>query len=138
MAKIELTPYLFFKGNCREAMEFYKSIFGGELTLQTIGEAPDFPGKENMNQKHVMHSMLSNGAVKIMASDSPTASPQTKKVELSLSGNDEAKLRAYWDGLSQDGKVNMPLEKAPWGDTFGMLSDKFGIDWMVNITALKE
>ena len=137
MGKVLLDPYLFFKGNAREAMEFYKGVFGGELTVQAIGEAPDFPGKESMDQQSVMHSML-DGDVRLMASDSPKASAGSAKVELSLSGEDETKLRKYWDALSAGGKVNMPLEKAPWGDTFGMLRDKYSVDWMVNITAGKR
>ena len=138
MANINVDPYLFFPGNAREAMGFYKSIFGGELTVQTIGEAPgDWPGKADMNQEHVMHSML-DGDVRLMASDSEKASPGSAKVELSLSGEDEETLQKYWDGLSAGAeKITQPLEKAPWGDTFGMLRDKYGVDWMVNITASK-
>lgn len=136
MSKINLDPYLFFSGNCREAMNFYKSIFDGDLTIQTIGEFPDFPGKEAMNQDHVMHAFLS-GELRLMASDSQKASPKTAKIELSLSGDDEQKLREYWEALSAGGQVNMPLEKSPWNDTFGMLSDKFGVDWMINITSPK-
>jgi len=139
MGKIKLDPYLFFQGNCREAMEFYRGVFGGELTIQTIGEAPgDWPGKEAMDQEGVMHSML-DGDVRLMASDSPKASSESAKVELSVSGEDDATLRKYWSGLSIDAmKITQPLEKAPWGDTFGMLRDKYGVDWMVNITAKKE
>lgn len=137
MGKIDLDPYLFFGGNAREAMQFYKAIFGGELTVQTIGESPgDWPGKADMNQDNVMHSML-DGDVRLMASDSDKASPGSAKVELSLSGEDETILRKYWDGLSAGGKINQPLEKAPWGDHFGMLRDKYGVDWMVNITVPK-
>ena len=137
MGKISLDPYLFFQGNAREAMEFYKSTFGGKLTIQTIGEAPDFPGKDSMDQDGVMHSML-DGDVRLMASDSPKASAESAKIELSLGGEDEATLHKYWDGLASGVKVNQPLEKAPWGDTFGMLRDKYGVDWMVNISAKKE
>lgn len=135
MNKISLDPYLFFKGNAREAMEFYKSVFGGELTIQTVDEAPDFPGKDKMKGQ-IMHAML-DGDIRLMGSDSLKASPEAKKVELSLSGEDEAKLRGYWETLGAGGKVIMPLEKAPWGDTFGMLTDKFGVAWMVNISTRK-
>lgn len=135
MANVSLDPYLFFKGSAREAMEFYKSVFGGELTIQTVDETPDFPGKDKMKGQ-IMHAML-DGDIKLMGSDSLNASSEAKKIELSLSGEDEAKLRGYWQALSDGGKITMPLEKAPWGDTFGMVSDKFGIAWMVNITAQK-
>lgn len=137
MGKINLDPYLFFLGDAKSAMAFYKSVFGGELSIQTISEGPDFPGKDKFKGDEVMHAML-DGDVRLMASDSPKASDKMAKVELSLSGDDAVKLRKYWDGLSQGGKIRMPLAKAPWGDTFGGLTDKFGIDWMVNITGNKE
>jgi PhnB protein len=138
MSKVNLDPYLFFGGNAKEAMDFYKGIFGGELTVQTISEAPDFPGKESMKQDNVMHAML-DGDVRLMASDSDKASPGSAKVELSLSGEDEPTLRKYWERLSEDAeKINQELEKAPWGDTFGMLRDRYGVDWMVNITTPKD
>ncbi len=142
MSDIKLNPYIFFGGNCREAMEFYKSIFGGKLDFAPYSD-DDFqnmPGtdaeKAAMKGK-IMHALL-EGDVRIMASDSIKASEKAAKIELSLSGEDEATLRKYWDGLADGGKVNMPLEKAPWGDTFGMLTDKYSIDWMVNITTPKE
>ena len=135
MGKIELTPYLFFGGNCKEAMEFYKGIFGGELTVQKMDAYPEMPVEESMKDM-VMHADL-NGDIRLFASDSRKASTKSAKVELSLSGDDESKLRKYWDSLSEGGKVTMPLEKAPWGDTFGMLTDKHGVDWMVNIAPAK-
>ena|SRR3990167_10263343 len=137
MGKVSLDPYLFFQGNAGEAMEFYKSIFGGELFIQTIAEGPDFPGKDKFKSDEIMHASL-DGDVRIMGSDSHNASAKMAKVELSLSGGEESKLRKYWEGLSRGGKVRMPLEKAPWGDTFGGLTDKFGVDWMVNITTKKD
>jgi PhnB protein len=137
MDKISLDPYLFFQGNCKEAMEFYKSIFGGELTMQTVDDFPgDMPEKESMKGM-IMHSRLEGGDIKLMGSDSPKASPTAAKVELSLSGTDEPKLRKYFEALSAGGKVKFPLKKEAWGDTFGMLTDKFGVDWMVNITTPK-
>ena len=136
MSKINLDPYLFFQGNCKEAMEFYKSVFGGKLTIQTMDEAPDFPGKDKMKGM-IMHAMLESD-VRLMASDGPKASPRAKKIELSLSGDDDAKLRKIFDALSEGGKVTMPLKKQFWGDTFGQLSDKYAIDWMVNITGVKK
>jgi len=137
MDQVTLNPYIFFKGNAKEAIEFYKGIFGGELTIQNYGDLPgDMPGKKE-HPNWIMHAML-EGDVKLMASDTEEASSKAAKIELSLSGLDEEKLRKYFDGLAAGGKINMPLEKAPWGDTFGMLSDKYGVDWMVNITAKKD
>lgn len=141
MSAISLNPYIFFKGNAREAMEFYKSVFGGELTVQTMGEVPDEAMPPGMNKEEIkdqlMHARLEGGDVTLMASDSTKASPKAAKIELSLSGTDEAKLRKIFDGLAEGGKVNMPLEKQFWGDTFGMLTDKFNLDWMVNIETKK-
>jgi PhnB protein len=136
MANISLEPYLFFKGNCKEAMEFYKSVFGGELAMSTLGESP----KEALEQMKVdesrygeiMHSSL-KGPVNLMASDSQMASDQAAKVELSLGGTDETQMKEIFDKLADGGKVKMPLEKQFWGDMFGMLTDKFGVDWNMNI-----
>jgi PhnB protein len=136
MGKVNLDPYLFFGGNCEEAMNFYKGVFGGELTIQKMDAYPEMPVEESMKDK-IMHAELNNGEIRFFASDSPKASGQSAKVELSLSGDDEKKLRGYWDALTGGGKVKFPLEKAPWGDTYGMLADKYGVDWMVNITSPK-
>jgi len=142
MSDIALNPYLFFDGNCKEAMEFYKDLFGGELTTQTMGEVPDDAMPPGMNKEEIkdqiMHARLEGGDVTLMGSDSQKASPKTAKVELSLSGSDERHLREIFDKLGQGGKATMPLEKQFWGDTFGMVTDKFGVDWMVNIEAAKE
>lgn len=132
MAKVSLVPYLFFKGNAREAMEFYKSVFGGELTIQTLGEAPKEAQPPGGNPNDVMHANL-KGPVNLLGSDSSMASEKTAKVELSLGGTDEPQLRDIFDALAEGGKIRMPLSKQFWGDIFGMLTDKFGVDWMVNI-----
>ena len=136
MGNIVLNAYLFFAGDCREAMEFYKDVFGGTLKVQTYDEVPGQP--EAMEGK-VIHASLMEGDVDLMASDSPiTGNLGTGKISLSLSGTDENKLRNVFDRLSEGGRVNSPLKKEFWGDTFGMLKDKFGVDWMVNISAAKE
>lgn len=136
MANVTLAPYLFFAGNAREAMEFYKGIFGGELTIQTMDEIPqDSPDRKMVteeNKTNVMHARLS-GDFTLMASDSQQASDKTAKIELSLMGADEPTLRKMFDELSSGGKVKMPLTKMSWGDLWGNLTDKYGVDWMVNI-----
>jgi PhnB protein len=134
MASVNLDPYLFFNGNAREAAEFYKSVFGGELTVSTFGDAgaDKMPGFEDMKDK-VMHAML-DGDTKKIISDSRQASEKAAKIELSLSGDDEQKLTGYFEKLSEGGKVRSPLKKESWGDTFGQLTDKYNIDWMVNIS----
>ncbi len=139
MSKVTLEPYLFFKGNAKEAMEFYKSVFGGEIEMQTMGEVPaDLPKMEGMTDDMIMHASLKGGAVDLMASDSPKASPKAAKVELSLGGTDEDQMRKMFNALSQGGKVNMALEKQFWGDIFGSLTDKYGVDWMMNIGSKKD
>lgn len=135
MGKVNLEVYLFFKGNCKEAMEFYKGVFGGKLTISTMGE---MSGTKPEDKNRIMHASLEGGDVNLMASDSHTASPKMGKVELSLSGTDEPKLTKMFKSLATGGKVRMPLGKQSWGDTFGMLTDKYGVDWMMNIGSKKD
>ncbi len=132
--KSQLNPYISFKDNAREAMEFYKSVFGGTLTMRTFKEyqASQDPGEDNK----VMHAMLDTGnGIMFMASDTPNRMEFTpgKNMSMSLSGDDEKTLKGYWDKLSEGATITMPLAKASWGDIFGMLTDKFGINWMVDI-----
>ena len=136
---IRLNPYLSFRDNARAAMEFYHSVFGGELTTSTFAEfqASDDPAE----QDKIMHSMLEadNGLV-LMGSDTPNSMEHSpgNNISVSLSGDDDATLRGYWDKLSADGTVTMPLSPAPWGDSFGMCVDKFGIAWLVNIAGAPQ
>ena len=128
-----LNPYIAFEGTAREAMETYKDAFGGELSVNTFsdfGEAP--PGYEDK----VMHSQLETpSGFTLMASDTPPGMPfqPGNTITVSLSGDDEGELRSYWDRLSDGGQVTLALEKQMWGDVFGMVVDRFGIAWMVNI-----
>ena len=129
-----LNPYLSFRDSAREAMDFYQSVFGGELTRSTFAE---FHASEDPSeQDKIMHSMLvTEGDLVLMASDTPNRMEYTpgNNYSVSLSGEDEAELRGYWDKLSGDGTVTMPLERAPWGDSFGMCVAKYGVSWLVNI-----
>ncbi len=129
-----LNPYLGFRDTAKEAMDFYQSVFGGELTRSTFAE---FQASEDpAEQDKIMHSMLATeGGLMLMAADTPNSMDYTpgNNHSISLSGEDEAELRGYWDKLSAGGTVGMPLERAPWGDTFGMCVDKFGVSWLVNI-----
>lgn len=128
-----LNPYLGFRDNAREAMEFYRSVLGGELTISTFGE---FGASEDPAEKDkVMHAQLTTeDGLTLMASDTPDQMPlpEGSRVSVSLSGDDVDRLRGYWDGLSAGGHVVMPFEPAPWGDVFGMCTDKYGVQWMVN------
>ncbi len=142
MAKISLDPYLFFKGNAKEAMAFYKSVFGGELSMQTMGDVPSGSEESKMvndsNRDQIMHARLETDGFKLFAGDTSKASPQMKKIALSLGGSDETKLRQLFDALADGGKVLMPLQKQFWGDQFGWVADKYGVEWMINISAKKE
>ena len=130
-----LSPYLNFNGNAGEAMKFYQSVLGGELYIQTFGDAGVAQDEAQKNQ--TLHAALTSDAISLYASD---GRPDMKvvfgdSVHLSLQGNDEPTLTKYFDGLAAGGKVDMPLAKQFWGDTFGMLTDKYGFHWMVNITS---
>jgi PhnB protein len=131
----QLNAYLNFRDNAREAMEFYREVFGGTLTVSTFGEnhASSDPSEDGL----VMHSQLDgdNGIV-FMASDTPARMDHRpgSNFSLSLSGDDDALLRGWYERLADGGTVTMPLEKAPWGDTFGMCVDRFGVSWLVNIS----
>jgi PhnB protein len=129
-----LNPYIGFKDNARQAMEFDKGVFGGDLTLNTFGEygQPDSPDADK-----IMHAQLeTDRGFTLMAADTPAGMTRTSgdNITISLSGDDADVLRGYWDKLSGGGTVTMPLEKQMWGDEFGMCVDQFGIPWMVNIT----
>ncbi|TSE01615.1 VOC family protein [Skermania sp. ID1734] len=129
-----LNPYISFNSNARQAMEFYQEVFGGELALSTFGE---FGDKESPLANQIMHGMLETPAgFTLMGADDPQGNAQPSgSMSISLSGDDEAELRGYWEKLSDGGTVTVPLEKQMWGDVFGMCQDKFGIGWMVNIAA---
>jgi PhnB protein len=131
-----LNPYLSFRDNAREAMTFYQSVFGGELTVSTFADFDASAGPTE--QDKIMHAQLEtpDGLV-LMGADTPDGMeyrPQAG-VSVSLSGDDELRLRDYWERLSEDGSVTVPFEKAPWGDTFGMCVDRFGTSWVVNVAA---
>jgi len=129
-----LNPYISFRDNARQAMEFYQDVFGGELNLSTFG---DFGASQDPAESgKIMHGQLdSANGLTLMGADTPTGMEFSPggNVSVSLSGDDEAELRGYWDKLADGATITMPIDKAPWGDTFGMLVDKFGISWLVNI-----
>ena len=129
----ELCPYLSFAGDAREAMEFYESVFGGELLLTTFGQ---FGGMEGIDPEQIMHGQLNaaKGFV-LMGSDSPPEMRQQDGVRITvcLSGDDVDDLRGYFEALSEGAEVTMPLAKQMWGDYYGQLTDRFGTPWMANI-----
>jgi PhnB protein len=131
----ELNPYLNFRNNARQAMEFYQSVFGGKLEITTYKQyqASTDPSEDDK----VTHAVLrTEGGLTIMAADVPNRMEYTpgSNFSLSLSGEDEQQLRDYYQKLKDGGIETMPLTKAAWGDTFGMLRDRFGTSWLVNIS----
>jgi PhnB protein len=128
-----LTPYIVFPGTAREAMEFYQAALGGDLTMNTFGEF----GDAGPDTDKIMHAQLETpDGFMLMASDTPPGmeAASGSAISVSLFGDDKDKLRDYFERLSAGGEVTMPLERQMWGDDFGQFSDKFGIDWMVNIS----
>ena len=128
-----LNPYISFDNSARQAMEFYRNVFGGDLNMNTFGE---FGQADSPDADKIMHSQLeTDSGFTLMASDTPAGMQRNPgdTISISLSGDDADALRGYWEKLSGGGTVTMPLEKQMWGDEFGMCTDKFGVPWMVNV-----
>ncbi|MEU5179549.1 VOC family protein [Streptomyces longwoodensis] len=128
-----LNPYLTFDGDAREAMEFYREVFGGSLTLSTFGE---FGLEGTPHAERIMHGMLETGSgFALMGGDLPPGAEFSagSNFAVALSGDDDAELRGYWEKLSDGGSVSVPLEKQMWGDVYGACTDRFGVPWMVDI-----
>lgn len=132
---VRLNPYINLRDSAEAALTFYQSVFGGKLTLSRFADYGMAQDPADGNK--IMHGQLDapNGLT-LMVSDVPLSMPLSEgsSMSVSLSGDDEATLRGYWNGLVEGAQVTVPLEKAPWGDTFGMLTDKFGTAWLVNIS----
>lgn len=132
-----LNPYISFRNQAREALDFYQSVFGGEIVARsTFGEfhASEDPAEFDL----IMHSQLETpkGFV-LMVADTPSHMEYNPggNISVSVSGEDEAELRGYWDGLTAGGTVTVPMEVAPWGGIFGMCIDRFGVSWLLNVNA---
>ncbi|MBA2415467.1 MAG: VOC family protein [Geodermatophilaceae bacterium] len=128
-----LNPYISFGGDARQAMEFYESVFGGTLTLNTFGE---FGAQDAPEADKIMHAQLeTEGGLTLMGADTPPGTEHNpgNNIAVSLSGEDGEELRGYWAKLADGGSVSVPLEKQMWGDEFGMCVDQYGVGWMVNI-----
>lgn len=132
MGTTRLNPYISFSDNARQALEFYESVFGGQLTLSTFGAF----GSPGAAEDGIMHGQLETpDGFTLMAADTPPGMeyhPGTN-MAVSLSGDDADKLRGWWEKLADGGSVSVPLERQMWGDEFGMCTDRFGVPWMVNI-----
>lgn len=127
-----LNPYLSFATEAREAMNFYHGVLGGDLVTSTFGEAGQ---ATDAMRDLIMHAQLTTAdGHTLMASDRPAEmGPAPTGQQVSLSGDDAEALTRWWEGLAEGAQVLMPLAQAPWGDSFGLLVDRFGISWMVNI-----
>ncbi len=136
--KSKLDPYISFKDNAREAMEFYQSVFGGKLSMSTF---KDYNVSQNPSMDNkIMHALLeADNGMTLMGADTPEGMDfqSGSRISITLSGDNEAELSGYFKKLSEGGKITQPLEKSVWGDSFGMLTDKFGINWFINISAQK-
>ena len=135
-----LNPYISFRDNAREALEFYHGVFGGDLNMSTFAE---FQASEDpADAEKIMHGQIDGpNGMTLMASDTPSSMKNvsdSSNITISLSGEDESELRGYWDKLADGGNVTMPLEMAPWGDYFGQLTDRFGTGWLVNIAGQRS
>lgn len=128
-----LNPYLSFQNNCREAMNFYKSCFGGELFIQTVSELPAMAAQMPAEMKdHILHSSLVSGGITIMASDLNRNEPiEGNTVHLCLQCESESELNTLFSKLSQGGQIVQAVDDVPWGGKYGELTDQFGKHWML-------
>lgn len=134
----QINPYINFNGNTEEAFHFYKSVFGGEFaTIIRFGDMPnpDFPIPEAENNK-IMHIALPIGKNVLMGNDVPEfmgkVNENENRSKISISAESREEADTLFNGLSKDGKIEMPIADSPWGSYFGMFRDKFGIEWMVD------
>jgi PhnB protein len=134
-----LSPYLNFAGNAREAMEFYRTVFGGRLELTTFKEF-GVPADAAEGDKIMHSSLVADNGITFMAADTQAGMERRSgsAVSIALGGDDDAELSGYFARLAEGGTVTMPLAEAPWGAKFGALTDRFGIDWMVNISPVEQ
>lgn len=136
---ITINPYLNFNGNCLEAFEFYKSVFGGEFPYlghyKDMPTDPERPLPEHLHDKIMHMSLPISKETTLFGSDVVEEFGQKigfdGNVELMVNAESRAEADAIWAKLSEGAKINMPLEVAFWGDYFGALTDKFGVRWMV-------
>lgn len=126
-----IEPYLFFNGNCREAMHFYASVFGGKLDLMTFAEGPP---EVQAGGDRILHSRLAEGAFVLMASDPPPGQPVGVggNCALFLNCKSSEEQDRFFSALGQGGRVTLALQDTFWGSRFGMLFDRFGVQWMLS------
>src|SRR5579872_4260587 len=130
----QINAYINFSGNCREAMTFYNDCIGGELNMQTVEGSPLEKDCTEALQHHILHASLTKGALLLMGSDmeGPEGFIKGNNIALSLNCSSNEEIKRFFSNLSASGTVVHPLSEAFWGATFGVLTDKFGIRWMLN------
>lgn len=130
----QINPYLGLNGKCREAMEFYKGCFGGELTMQPVKGSPMEAQCPPAMENQVLHAMLQKGGILLFGTDmvNPKGYQNGSAISLSLNCSSEEEIRKYFAYLSEQGEIIEPLKDQFWGAIFGCLNDKFGINWMLN------
>lgn len=135
---LKLNPYLAFRGNAAEALEFYHSVLGGELDIMRYDSIPGMMGDASEAAK-VMHGYLETpDGLALMAADLPDAMPDAPDSTsggsaVCIWGEDEARMTEIWSALSEGARINQPFELAPWGGRYGDLNDRFGVHWMLNL-----
>jgi PhnB protein len=134
-AQMELAPYIFFYGRCEEALEFYKTALGGSYDLKRIEGSPMAEEVPPEQRNRVMHATFTGPGITFMASDGPGTKPidpDAGNITLSLATSDKAQGERVFNALADGGKVITPIADAFWGGRFGMLTDRFGIEWMMS------
>ena len=130
----DLDSYLFFDGNCAEAMRFYQRTFGGKLDMMTHAQSPEAGRSPPGMADRIMHARLALDGRTLMASDAMAGDPYDgmKNFSLALQYGTAGEAKRIFDALAEGGRVKMPLQKTFWAEAFGMLVDRFGTPWMVN------
>jgi PhnB protein len=135
---MQVQPYLFFDGRCEEALEFYKAALGAQVTmLMRMKDSPEPHSRDGLppgSENKVMHSSVRIGDTHFMASDGRcTGKPSFQGFSLSLTLTDEAQAEKVFAALAERGRIDMPLARTFWSPRFGMLTDRFGVAWMINV-----
>jgi PhnB protein len=133
---MQLDAYLFFYGRCEEALEFYKTALRGTYEMTRFGDSPMGADAPPESRNRVMHATFTGSGFEFMCSDgrgTKSIDPDESNMSLSLATSDAAEGERVFKALAEGGTVTMPLDKVPWGGTFGMLADRFGVEWMVSI-----